>query len=334
MESKYGFTKMSLAEFEAWIAKNRIARTIRTVQQHHTYLPNYSHFHDDNHFRVQRGMKNHHVNSNGWSDIGQHFTIFPDGKVATGRSLERNPAGIKYNNAQAICIENLGFFDENKDDMTQAQKDGIVKITAALCKRFSIPVNTDRIVYHHWFDARTGNRTNGFGNGWSKSCPGTNFFGGNKVADCKKFFIPLVENAINGTVTENILPELLKYGSVTADTLNVRKGARTKFSIIGKTIMGAIIRIYEEKNNWYKISATKEEWVYSKYVEDVERAIVNVDDDDFLSVRTGPSVKRTKIGEVYRNQDVFIYDEENNWSKIGTNERWVSNKYLTFPEDV
>src|SRR5690554_7516062 len=26
----------------------------------------------------QKAMKDHHINANGWADIGQHFTIFPD----------------------------------------------------------------------------------------------------------------------------------------------------------------------------------------------------------------------------------------------------------------
>ena len=32
-------------------------------------------------------MKNLHFNQNGWQEIGQHFTIFPDGMIVTGRSL-------------------------------------------------------------------------------------------------------------------------------------------------------------------------------------------------------------------------------------------------------
>jgi hypothetical protein len=67
-------------------------------------------------------MKNHHVNNNGWADIGQHFSIFPDGKICTGRNLESTPACIYGRNANAICIENVGYFDTGKDTMTTAQK--------------------------------------------------------------------------------------------------------------------------------------------------------------------------------------------------------------------
>ena len=62
-------------------------------------------------------MKAYHVTYNGWNDIGQHFTIFPDGLILTGRSLEKSPACIYGQNANAICIENLGNFDLGGDQM-------------------------------------------------------------------------------------------------------------------------------------------------------------------------------------------------------------------------
>jgi len=50
MESKYGFVKMTIAEFSSWIQFQRIARTILTVQQRHTWSPNYTHFNGSNYF--------------------------------------------------------------------------------------------------------------------------------------------------------------------------------------------------------------------------------------------------------------------------------------------
>lgn len=64
---------MNLSEFENWITQLRVGRTIMKIQQHHTYIPSYIHFTGMNHFERQQAMKNHHVNQNGWQDIGQHF---------------------------------------------------------------------------------------------------------------------------------------------------------------------------------------------------------------------------------------------------------------------
>ncbi len=40
MQTKYGFTKMNLAEFSSWLQPQRIGRTIIKIQQHHTWNPN------------------------------------------------------------------------------------------------------------------------------------------------------------------------------------------------------------------------------------------------------------------------------------------------------
>ena len=67
-------------------------------------------------------MKNHHVNHNGWRDIEQYFSIFPDGTILTGRSLEQSPAYIIRQNANSICMKNVRNFDIGGDNMTLAQK--------------------------------------------------------------------------------------------------------------------------------------------------------------------------------------------------------------------
>lgn len=194
---KYSFTKMTISEFESWIRLIKIQRVILYIQQHHTWVPNYSSFSGDNHFELQFTMRNYHVQNNGWADIGQHFTTFPDGSILSGRSLEKDPAGIFGCNSNSICIENIGNFDKGRDEMTSFQRDTIIKLTAALCRKFSISVSSDKIVYHHWFNPVTGERDDGFSEN-NKSCPGTDFFGGNTVPDCQENFLPLISQVLSG----------------------------------------------------------------------------------------------------------------------------------------
>ncbi|HEX8576600.1 MAG TPA: SH3 domain-containing protein [Flavobacterium sp.] len=328
MQTKSGFTKMSVAEFENWIANLRIARTILKIQQHHTYIPSYIHFTGSNHFERQLAMKNYHVNQNGWQDIGQHFTIFPDGTILTGRSLEQSPACITNQNANSICIENFGNFDTNGDMMTPLQKDAIIAVTAALCKKLNLPVTSNAIVYHHWFRLDNGVRNNGSGN--NKSCPGTNFFGGNKVADFEQYFAPLVAAKLKGHLIKTANDTILKYVCVTADVLNIRtqpNAGSPKAKERSGVAMGAVLRVYKEKANWYKISGSLDHWVAGKYTTEVKRATVNA---TVLNVRTGPGTHFPKTGRISKEEEVFVFNELNGWCKIGLEDKWVGKPFLNF----
>ena len=271
-------------------------------------------------------MKNYHVNNHGWMDIGQHFTTFPDGSILTGRSLEQTPACIFGFNANAICIENLGNFDLGKDTMTAAHKETIVRITAAIWKKFNIPVSSNKIVYHHWFNLATGERNNGTKN--NKTCPGTNFFGGNKVADCEKNFLPLVTNILD-TVAPSTNVSVLKYVYVTADTLNIREEANIQSNKVkgrDAATLGAILRVYEIKNGWYKISSSANNWVNASYTKDVKRYTINT---NALNVRSGPGTNYPKVGSLSKNQEVFVIEEKNKWFKISADNKWVKKEFLT-----
>jgi uncharacterized protein YraI len=329
METKSGFTKMTSKEFETYISNLKIARTILFIQQHHTYIPSYIHFKGNKHFDLQKGMKNTHININGWADIGQHFTIFPDGSILTGRSIEKSPACITGNNANAICIENLGNFDDGADEMTEAQRNAIVIVTAALCKKFSFIPDSNNIVYHHWFNLSSGVRNNGSGN--NKSCPGTNFFGGNKVEDCKTHFIPLIKQKLNTVINNDISPLLVsKYVSVISNTLNIRTGAGTDYSVSKDrtpALLGSILRVYEEKSGWYRISSSAQHWVNSKYTKEVKRGVVNA---DVLTVRSGAGTNYPKLDSILKGAEVFVYAQKEGWSQISVESRWVKDSFLKF----
>jgi SH3-like domain-containing protein len=332
METKYGFTKMNLTEFENWITKLRVGRTILIIQQHHTWNPSYRLFTGSNHFAQQQGMKNTHKNVNGWQDIGQHFTTFPDGSILTGRSLELTPACLKGANTNGICIEHFGNFDNGGDTMTDVHKETIVKMTAILAKRFSVPVNSQKIVYHHWYRLDNGNRNNGAGG--NKSCPGTNFFGGNKVADCEANFLPLVRQHLQNNVTDDdFTPTLLKYVAVNTALLNVRVKAMSEAALASDRqplSLGSILRVYKEKDGWLKISDSKQHWVSGRLTIDVKRVKVTTSGGT-LNVRSTPEIVQGNIvGKVSNGEEHFVDKEQNGWCKIVMEDRWISKQFLTF----
>lgn len=184
---------LNLNEFKGYIDSLNVTRAIKTIQLHHTWKPNYDTFNGNNHLTMQRNMQAYHIKTNGWSDIGQHFTIFPDGKICTGRSINSSPAGIKGANTGSICIECVGNFDIGGDDMTAEQRDSIIGVTKILLDRFKLKAKTG-VVYHAWWTA-SGTALGTYVQGKSaKTCPGTNFFGGNTKEAYLKNLMPLIEN--------------------------------------------------------------------------------------------------------------------------------------------
>ena len=194
MEKQGKFILLKTDEFDEWLEETLplISRQIKLIQLHHTYLPDYSNFTGSNHFKLCRGMEASHI-ERGFSEIAQNFTTFPDGTIMICRGLNTIPAGIKGANKNGICIENLGNFDSGKDAMTDAQKNCILTVTKNLLAAFELSAGDDTVVYHHWYDLNLGTRITEEGAGATKSCPGTNFFGGNTVADFTANFLPLLE---------------------------------------------------------------------------------------------------------------------------------------------
>jgi len=186
------FLLMNREEFLKYMMDLPVKRTVTSVQNHHTILPDYKGTTSSNQIALVVGMMNYHVRVNKMADLAQHLSTFKDGLICTGRPFDLDPAGIFGANHGAICIENVGNFDLGNDIMTDEHKLTILFVNAVLAMKFNIPINTEKFIYHHWFNLETGGRTNGYPDSVSKSCPGTNFFGGNMVPDADKNFIPLV----------------------------------------------------------------------------------------------------------------------------------------------
>lgn len=187
------FILLSPEEFDSWLKlQKKPDRGISLVQLHHTYIPAYKQFNGSNHFALCQAMERAHL-ERGFAEIAQHFSTFPDGTIMVCRSLEKMPAGIKGANKNGICIENVGNFDKGKDQMTVAQRAVILSMTKALLSHFKLTPNDQSVVYHHWYDLNIGKRIKVEGTGVTKSCPGTNFFGGNTVADFNKNLLPLLK---------------------------------------------------------------------------------------------------------------------------------------------
>ena len=235
MQTKYGFTLMTVPEFEKWIKTVSVSRSITLLQVHHTWSPSFAQFNGSNHFTLQQNMKNYHVNSAGYADIAQNFTVFPDGTIMTGRSLNLNPAGVYGANTNGICVEHLGNFDKGGDVMPAVMKNAIVRIYAAMANRFKINPETG-IRYHGWYTA-SGTYLGTYNSSRScKTCPGTNWFGGNSRASYDANFKPLIKQAMSGNYAgedEEVVKSIKVTNSANNKTVTV--SAITKKDSAGDT---------------------------------------------------------------------------------------------------
>lgn len=206
------FRIYSRAEFINYILHTNFSRSIKVIQNHHTWKPRYQYLsaqHDEMYWL--ESMRNTHIKERGWNDIGQNITTFPSGNIAICRPLNIIPAGIFGANTGAICIEHFGNFDEGGDQMTEAHKETIIDLNAILCIKFGLTPVPSQIVYHHWYTTRGKlfsddeiNSGTVLQKRLQKTCPGTAFFHnpedgfkGNTIHAAVKNFYPAISTAIH-----------------------------------------------------------------------------------------------------------------------------------------
>ncbi len=212
---------------------------------HHTWKPTHRDFNGKNHLALQQGMRNYHINSNGWLDIGHHLALMPDGLFVTGRPFNMTPASIKGWNIGALSLETVGNFDtkgtgsynsSGHDVLEGKQKEGVL----ALIKWFGDKYGYGTIKFHRE------------GPGVAKTCPGTSLDKATMIAEAKgQASIPKPQPApakpieqktwqlhISGAIVRELQTELNKqfkkglavdgdFGDLTIDALvTVRQNAR------------------------------------------------------------------------------------------------------------
>ena len=272
----------------------------------------------------------------GFAEIAQNLTTFPDGTVAVCRSIDTMPAGIKGANKNGICIENVGNFDLGRDAMTPKQRGCIVNVFALLCKKFTLHPDSESILYHHRYDLTTGQPVSE-GTGNTKSCPGTDFFGGNKVQDEETNFIPLVAQqlAAYSGVTVTLQPQAIYTADVQVDTLNVRALPSMSAAILKQLTRGIEVSIYEENNNWCRIDPVNSSWVDGRFLAataapvKVQALYAATVTPSVLNVRTAPSLSGSVSTKLTRGADVYVFEERDGWCRIdAAHSLWVDGSYL------
>ena len=291
MKTQNGFTLLeNKKDVGDWLAKQKVTRKITRLQVHHMDLPNYSTWKktdkkvfSEPHFGRTQSLNDYGKKTWNYSDghgkyIAQHFNVFPDGMITTGRHLNSTPIGIMGWNTNAICIEIYGDFDKGKDVMTKAQKEAVIALYGELCKRFDIPVNTNHIRPHCWFTAG-GTFLGKYDSSRSaKTCPGTNFMGYGCSPSGFAKFINEVKAYVNGKEApkEEDKASFKQYiAKPTVDGLVCRKGPGVEYdkvAMIDTDIAITIVGETKAKDGGTWLKAKSGYYVNKKYMEFVRYA--------------------------------------------------------------
>lgn len=277
MKKEFNFIRFdNIEEFETWLKNKKVTRKINKLQVHHMYLPDYNTwknvdkkvYGDNRELGRTKSLDDYGKNKWHFSDnhghfIAQHFNIFPNGKITTGRDLNSRPIGITNWNEGAICVEIYGNFDLKKDKMTKEQKESIIALYALLCKIFNLKANSKYIRPHCWFTS-SGRYLGDFSLSKSaKTCPGTNFMDfGNSRSAFEKNFYPLIENYMKNKtyksttkMVKNISKENLNIRSSPSFTNNIittlKPGDSLTYIDGPLTIKNSTTKMYKCKNNTY-----------------------------------------------------------------------------------
>lgn len=296
MKTQNGFTLLESAkDVRDWLAKQKVTRTITRLQVHHMDAPSYSTWEKTDkkvftepHFGRTQSLNDYGKRTwgSGASDghghyIAQHFNVFPDGKITTGRNLNSTPIGIRGWNTNAICVEIYGKFDKGHDVMNAKQKEAVIYLYGELCKRFDIPVNTSHIRPHCWFTAG-GTYLGKYNPSRSaKTCPGTNFWGTGCSTSGFNKFLADVKAYVNGKAPVEEKPKETKVNkegkvNVSSGTLNVRKSYDADSTKLGELKDNAKVKIVATvSNGWLRIKY-KDGYGYvnGKYIDGIKDVVV------------------------------------------------------------
>jgi hypothetical protein len=300
MKTQNGFTLLETEkEFKEWLDKQHPTRKITRLQVHHMALPDYSTWNNtdkrvygDNRELGRTlaldayGKQTWHSSDGYGHYIAQHFSIFPNGKITTGRHLNSTPIGIAGWNTNAICIEIYGNFDKGQDIMTKEQKKAVIFVYALLAKKCNIPITSTYIRPHAWFTSGGTCLWNYYPGKSRKSCPGTNFMGfGNTKKAFENNFYPLlkaykygeeVKTSNETTVANKTIEDKKAYNVqakvINCTTLNVRDTRPDKNGNLGKVKFvlkkGEIVTIGYSLNGWVSVyTNTDYGFVNKKYLE-------------------------------------------------------------------
>ncbi|MEU9372744.1 peptidoglycan recognition family protein [Streptomyces sp. NPDC048255] len=114
---------------------------------HHTATANVEDYSRQRAFALARAIQNYHMDSQGWIDTGQHFTVSRGAFVTEGRhhSLDELTAGARQvRSAHCVGQNNVSVGIENEGTYTSVeppakQYGALVALCAHVCRQYGLP---------------------------------------------------------------------------------------------------------------------------------------------------------------------------------------------------
>lgn len=144
--------RVSWAELEEYLQNTKVSRGIEEVVLHHTWSPSAAQYAGQ---ATWDGIRRYHMAQRGWSDIGYHFGVGPDGSLWRLRPVNLSGAHVLNRNLHTVGVAIVGNFDV-EDPMTHGLP-AAAKVVAKLLQRFRLGPAAVR--FHREFQ--------------DKTCPGT-----------------------------------------------------------------------------------------------------------------------------------------------------------------
>ena len=116
-----------------YLEKEKPFAEIRQIILHHTYRPTTEQYRG---LATIQGIWQYHTKTCGWSDIGYHLLVGPEGAIWLGRPIDREGAHAKGQNGDSIGISMIGDFDDEK--LGEKQRLATTAALRALLERYEL----------------------------------------------------------------------------------------------------------------------------------------------------------------------------------------------------
>lgn len=245
---------------------------------------------------------------NSSSNVSAHYVVSYGGTIyqcVADKDIAWH-AGNWYYNQHSIGIEHEGYAWRNY--WTDAEYRASAAIARWICLTYGIPMDRTRIIGHNEVPYATHTDPGPYFN-WS-------------------YYMSLVRGGSSPPPTTSTL----KAVQCTADSLNVRSGPGTGYSIIGGISNGQRYVSIATSSGWHKIYYKNNTgWCYGGYLTTVTGVTGVKVETSSLNVRTGPGTGYSIVGTVSLGQRYVRITASSGWFKIywGGGAYWVYGSYTS-----